>query len=147
MIFVPMTIATLAGLPGREMAEGSAIYNLMRQLGGSAGIAYLSTFINHRIDGHYQVLAESVNLYNPVAISRLQGLSQFFMSKGFDASRSGQQALSVLQKTVLQQSAILSYQDAFVLMGFVFLLTMPLLLLFEKQSHLKGKGAPAAHLE
>ncbi|MEN6546697.1 MAG: DHA2 family efflux MFS transporter permease subunit [Armatimonadia bacterium] len=147
LIFVPMTIATLAGLPGREMAEGSALFNLMRQLGGSAGIAYLSTFINHRLDGHYQVLAENITLYNPAAVTRLQGLSQFFMSRGYDASTAGQQALSVVQKTVLQQSAIMSYQDAFVLMGFVFLATMPLLLLFEKRSPMKGQGKPAAHLE
>ncbi|MGE5530695.1 MAG: DHA2 family efflux MFS transporter permease subunit, partial [Bacteroidota bacterium] len=60
LIFVPMTIATLAGLPGREMGEASALYNLARQLGGSAGIAYLSTFINHRLDGHYAVLADNV---------------------------------------------------------------------------------------
>ena len=144
LIFVPMTIATLAGLPGREMAEGTALYNLMRQLGGSAGIAYLSTFINRRIDGHYQVLADHINVFNPTAVTWLQGLQQYFMSKGYAAPMAGQQALSVVQKTVLQQSAIMSYQDAFVLMGFVFLVTMPLLLLFEKKSPVGGKTPPTA---
>ncbi|MEI6503349.1 MAG: DHA2 family efflux MFS transporter permease subunit, partial [Armatimonadota bacterium] len=142
MLFVPLTLATLAGLPKRELAEGSALYNLSRQLGGSAGIAFLSTFINHRIDSHYAVLSEHVTAYNPAAILRLQQLQQFFMSRGFSAPVAGQQGLSLLQKTVLQQAAVMSYNDAFILMAFVFLTLMPLLLLFEKSSPVAGKGAP-----
>lgn len=133
MLFVPLTLATLAGLPPREMAEGSALYNLSRQLGGSAGIAYLSTFINHRLDSHYATLSDHITRYDPVARSWLQGAQQYLQSQGFAFSTAGQQALSLVQKTVLQQAAIMSYHDAFVLMGFVFLATMPLLLLFERR--------------
>lgn len=145
LIFVPLTLATLAGLPPRQLAEGSSLYNLSRQLGGSAGIAYLSTFINHRIDAHYAVLADHVNIYNPAATMRLGQLQHYFMGLGFPAPVANQQGLSLLQKMVLQQSAILSYSDAFLLMGFVFIALMPLLLLFEKKSPVKGKGAPPAH--
>jgi DHA2 family multidrug resistance protein len=147
MLFVPLTLATLAGLPPRELAEGSALYNLSRQLGGSAGIAFLSTFVNHRIDSHYAVLAENVTAFNPGAILRLQQLQQFFMGHGFSAPVANQQGLSLLQKTVLQQAAVMSYNDAFILMGFVFLALMPLLLLFEKRSPVKRQGAPAPPME
>lgn len=145
MIFVPMTLATLAGLPPQELAEGSSLYNLARQLGGSAGIAYLSTFVNHRIDSHYAVLAEHVNRYDPVATLRLGQLQHYFMSQGFPASLANQQGLSLLRRSVVLQASVQSYGDAFLLMGLVFVALMPLLLLFEKKSPVKGKGAPPAH--
>ena len=145
MLFVPLTLATLAGLPSIEMAEGTSIYNLSRQLGGSAGIAFLSTFINHRMDGHYATLAERVNVYNPMAYLRLQQYQQFFMSKGSAAGTAWHQGLSIMQKTVLGQAALMSYTDAFILMGIVFAATLPLLLLFEKRSHIRhGPPPPAA---
>lgn len=145
MLFVPLTLATLAGLPKQELAEGSALYNLSRQLGGSAGIAFLSTFVNHRLDAHYAVLSEHITAYSPGVILRLQQLQQFFMGQGYAAGTAKLQGLSLMQKTVLQQASVMSYNDAFVLMGFVFLLLMPLLLLFEKQSPVKGKSGPPGH--
>lgn len=145
LVFVPLTLATLAGLPARELAEGSSLYNLSRQLGGSAGIAFLSTFINHRLDAHYAVLSDRVNAYNPAAMMRLQQLAHYFQSQGFSPPVSRQQGLLLLQKIVLQQGAVMSYQDAFLVMGAVFLALMPLLLLFEKSSPVKGKGSPPAH--
>ena len=74
-----------------------------------------------------------------------RGGHRFF--QGFAPDIAGQQALSMAQKTVLQQAAIMSYQDAFVLMGVVFLITMPLLLLFEKRSPTAGKSSQHVAME
>ena len=89
------------------------------------------------------MLADHVNAYDPASVLRLHSLQQYFVTKGYSTGVAGQQALSVVQRTVLAQASIMSYQDAFVLMGLVFLAAMPLLLLFEKRSPLQGRR-PAA---
>jgi len=142
LLFVPLTLATLAGLPDREMSDGTALYNLSRQLGGSAGIAYLSTFLNHHMDVHFAVLSERVNLYNPAALTWLQALQRGFIAKGMAPSVARLQGLEMVRRMVLGQAAIQSYADAFVLMGIIFAATLPLLLLFEKHSPTHASHGP-----
>jgi DHA2 family multidrug resistance protein len=142
LVYVPLTLATLAGLPPREIAEGTSLYNLARQLGGSASIAYLATFVNHHLDSHYAMLSTHVTAYAPGASVRLQELQNYFIGRGFPAPVAAQQGLSVLRGIVLQQASVMSYQDAFVFMAVVMLALMPLLLLFEKSSPVNGKDLP-----
>jgi len=131
-VWVPLTLATLIGLRGREIAQGTALFNLARQLGGSAGIAFLSTFVGRRIDFHYAVLSERVNLYNPALQHGFGALAAMLGAKGAPPPVAAQQAYALLAQTVQGHAAVLSYEDCFMLMGFVFLFSMPLLLLFEK---------------
>jgi DHA2 family multidrug resistance protein len=80
-LFVPLSLATLIGLKGREIAEGTGIFNLARQLGGSAGIAILSTFLDHRTTFHRNMLLERISVYNPLALQRLQALHDLDMAE------------------------------------------------------------------
>jgi MFS transporter, DHA2 family, multidrug resistance protein len=136
--WLPLTLATLIRLQGPEIAQGTALFNLSRQLGGSAGIAYLSTFLGRRIDFHFATLSERVNVYNPAVQHLLPGLKGFLAGQGAPPGVASQQGWALLHQLVVGQAAIMSYEDVFVLMGYVLLATMPLLLLFEK-----GKAVPA----
>jgi len=131
-LFVPLTLATLISLSPRNMADGTGLFNLFRQLGGSAGIAFLSTFVARRADMHRATLVEYINAYNPVALQRLHDIQAGLMAKGFAAPVAKQQALMIVDRMVQAQAMVMSFSDAFLVIGVVFLFTLPLLLFFKK---------------
>jgi len=132
LLFVPLTLATLVGLPGQEIADGTGLFNLARQLGGSIGIAVLTTFVDHRTNFHRSILLEHISIYNPIALQRLQALQHFFQSKGASLMAARAQALYVIDGTVRGQAALISFSDAFILVSAIFLIAMPLLLFLRK---------------
>jgi len=132
-LWAPLTLATLVGLQGHEMAEGTALFNLSRQLGGSAGIAFLSTLLEARITYHYDRLAEHVSLYSQTTITRFLQLLQFFMSKGASEQVAEYQSIGVLSKITQGQAAILAYDDIFLIMAVLFACTIVLLFFLDKR--------------
>jgi MFS transporter, DHA2 family, multidrug resistance protein len=132
LLWVPLTFATLTSLQGKDLAAGTGLFNLARQLGGSAGIAFLSTFLDHRTALHRANLVESVNVYSGAAMERLTALQNGFIAKGAAPDVAHRQALGVLDGIVQGQAAILSFEDAFLVIGVVFFCALPLLLLFKK---------------
>ncbi len=144
-LFVPLSLATLIGLQGKEIGEGTGLFNLARQLGGSAGIAILSTFIDHRQIFHRLMLMDHISLYNPQALQRLAQYQQFFMGKGFSQPVARQQALSTISGTVQGQAALMAFSDAFLFIVAIFVLAMPLLLLLRHRLlHAHAAQAPPA---
>jgi len=143
-LFVPLTLAALTELRGHAIAEGTGLFNLARQLGGSAGIAYLTTFLAHREAFHRAQLVEHINIFNPTALQRLAGLQHFFMNKGFSLPTARAQALTTVDRIIQGQSAILSFEDAFLFIGFCFVVAMPLLLLFKRG--VPGAGKPSVNV-
>lgn len=143
LLFVPLSLATLVGLKGQEIAEGTGLYSLARQLGGSIGIALLSTFIDHRTFCHRADLVTRISVYNPLALERLTALQHFFQAKGASLLAARQQALTLIDKTIQGQAAVLAFNDAIALIGILFIISMPLLLLFERSNPgLHGKEKP-----
>ena len=131
-LFVPLTLATLVGLKGREIGDGTGLFNLFRQLGGSIGIAILSTFVDHRQTFHRVMLNERLSVYNPTALARLQTITRFFQSKGAPYTTARGQTLTIMGLTIQGQAAVMAFCDAFILIAFIFLAAMPLLLLMRK---------------
>jgi DHA2 family multidrug resistance protein len=144
-LWVPLTLATLSGLKPREMAEGTGLFNLSRQIGGSAGIAFLTTFLDHRTAFHRNVLSEHVNVYSGATMERLHALVAGMTANGAPLEVARQQALAIINGILYAQSAIMSFEDAFLVIGTVFLLAMPLLLLFKKTRPGEGPSGMAAH--
>ncbi|MEA2553416.1 MAG: transporter, family, multidrug resistance protein [Fimbriimonadaceae bacterium] len=137
MMFLPLSLATLSPVPRKDIPAASGFYNLTRQLGGSIGIAVLTTLLAQRQSFHHAILSERVSIYNPLALERLQALSAGFISKGFDPVVAQQQALKVVNGTISIQSAVMSFNDIFRVVAFAFLASLPLLFLM-------GRGnAPA----
>lgn len=136
LMFLPLSLATLGGLPKPDISAGSGFYNLTRQLGGSIGIAVLTTLLTQREAFHKDNLVSSISVYNPETQQRLSQLTGYFQSQGADIATAQQQAYAALQQIVNQQAAVLSYADIFRFVGVVFLCSLPLLLFLGK-----GKGA------
>jgi len=132
---VPMSISSLSHLKGRALGDGTALFNLLRQLGGSVGIAYLSTRVTHESFVHRSELVEHVTAYSPAAVERFSTLTQAFMAKGAPVEIARSQAASVIDRTITGQAQVMSYSSAFVFVGIMFLFTLPLLTLFHNGIH------------
>ncbi len=129
LLFVPLTTLAMADLKGAEIGQGSGLNNMMRQLGGSFGIAALTTIIHIRQGFHRSVLIEHVNPYNPAFNDRLHMLTQGFMAKGKSILDATHMAYAAIEGTVIRQTMLLSYDDAYWISGLVMLFSIPLLYL------------------
>jgi len=140
---VPLSTLAVSSLEPKDMPQGTALNNMMRQLGGSFGIATVNTYLAHRYAVHRTDLVTNITDGNPRVIERLSAYTSYFMGKGsgsFDAHR---RALGLLDAGVVRQTNLLSYNDAYLLLGIFFILTLPLLLITSRK---KGKKQPAVAL-
>ena len=143
LMFLPLSLATLGPLPKQDVSAGSGFYNLTRQLGGSVGIALLTTLLTQREAFHRAMLLDHVTPYDFVTNQRLDALTAAMQNQGSDTVTAHQQALALISQIVSQQAAVLSFADIFRVVGVAFLCSLPLLLFLGKGG--KGAKAPAAH--
>ena len=139
-MFLPLSLATLGPVPRKDVASASGFYNLTRQLGGSFGIAIMTSVLARRQAVHESILAEKVSLFSQAAQERLQMLTAGFESHASDVYTSQEQALTALKGIIQAQAGVLSYADIFRYVGFAFIFTLPLLILLGKS----GNKAAAA---
>jgi len=126
---VPLTTLAIAELKGPEIGQGTGLNNMMRQLGGSFGIAALTTLIHIRQAGHRSALLSNINPYNNAFVQRMHFLEQAFMAKGKTALDATQMAYRAIEGTVIKQTLLLTYNDAYLISGLVMLFSIPLLYL------------------
>ncbi len=143
LMFLPLSLASLGSLPKEDISAGSGFYNLSRQLGGSIGIAILTTLLSQRESFHRAILLAKLTPYDLQTSQRLNVLTELFQNRGADATTAHQQAISALSQLVNTQAAILSYADVFRFVGIVFLCSLPLLIFLDKGK--VGAKAPPAH--
>ncbi|HKK46982.1 MAG TPA: DHA2 family efflux MFS transporter permease subunit [Balneolaceae bacterium] len=139
-LFVPLTTIALSGLKGKDIAQGAGLTNMIRQLGGSFGVALIATFIDRRNAYHRSVLVEHISQYNAVARQHIQQFTDFFTASGSASMEAQAKAYKVMDLTVMKQMYLMSYTDAFYIVGIFFLLCIPLLFLTK---HNKGGGSAA----
>lgn len=129
MLFIPITTLALSTLKGKEIGEGAAFTGMMRQLGGSFGVALITTFMARRNVVHQSDLSAHLNIYDPDVQSRLAALKQSFLAKGIPANIAQQDAYKILNYSVVKQAAVLSYMDVFLYISIMFLICIPFVLM------------------
>jgi MFS transporter, DHA2 family, multidrug resistance protein len=144
LIFVPLTNLALADLPMSKIPNGTGLFNLMRQLGGSVGIALSATLVQRFTSIHRADLIANVTPYSEVARERLAAITNGLIASGTPAPLAQTKALAVLDGLVTRQALMLSFEQLFLLFGSVFVLSLPLLLLMHKSKGMPGGGG-AAH--
>ena len=140
LIFVPLTNLAMAELPMSKIAQGTGLFNLMRQLGGSVGIAISATLLQRFTTMNRAVLAPDVSIYNPVFRQRLGGLTAKLISSGTSPAVAQSQALAVINGQVTAQSMMLSFEHMFLLFGGTMVCLLPLLFFMNQKSKLQGGG-------
>jgi DHA2 family multidrug resistance protein len=126
-LFVPLTALALGGLQPKDIAQGTGLNNMMRQLGGSFGIAIITTMVHVRQGYHRSNLVSHLDSTNPQLMERLNGIIANFTNKGFSLEQAQQMAYKAIDLTVLKQTYLLSYLDAFWATGFFLILSIPVI--------------------
>lgn len=144
MLFVPITTLAVQDLKGPEIGQGTGLNTMMRQLGGSFGVALITTFVDRRLAYHRDILASSINPYNNNLLDRLKGMAHAFMGQGYSALQSQHMAYGAINGSVMRQSLLLSYNDVFWIVGIFFVILIPLLLLQKFKPQVAG-GPMGAH--
>ncbi|MEP6611881.1 MAG: MFS transporter, partial [Mucilaginibacter sp.] len=129
LLFVPLTTLAIADLKGPELGQGTGLNNMMRQLGGSFGIAVLTTIIHIRSGFHRSVLIEHANPYNPEFTQQLNMHIQNFIAHGKSVLDATQMAYAAIEGRIIKQTMLLTYDDAYWISGLVMLFSIPLLYL------------------
>jgi len=110
---VPITGLAVATLAPKDAGSGSAIFNIFRNVGGSFGIAILSTLVTRREQFHDFRIGEAITVYAHATQARVAALQQSFSSKGFDAATASKQAYGVIKSLVRRDAFIMAFNDAF----------------------------------
>ena len=139
MLFVPLTTATMDPIPKEEMGNATSMFNLMRNLGGSFGIAAATTYLFRRQQLHTNQLGAHVDPFSPAARAMTRGLQGAMMAHGSDPFLAARQAYVGTWGFVERQASMLSFVDTFMAMGVVFLLVLPLLFVM-KRPQSRGRG-------
>ena len=139
-IFVPLTTMAMGTLSNEQMGNASGVFNLMRNTGGSLGIAAMTTMLSRGSQIHQAALIGNINPYNPAVQQRIHQLTGVLPGSGVAEN---QQAYGVLYGLVARQSMLLSYIDNFRTLAFLSVLCVPAVFLFKRVR--AKKGAVAMH--
>jgi|HubBroStandDraft_1064217.scaffolds.fasta_scaffold05040_7 DHA2 family multidrug resistance protein len=118
LVMTPLSAIAVAGIEAQNTASASALFNMMRNLGGAIAIAALQTFVTKREQFHSNVLTSSVSLFGEATRTRLAELSQYFMAHGLaDPGTAGHEAMVAIGRAVRIQASVMAYGDTFLLLG------------------------------
>lgn len=146
MLFIPITTLSLSTLKGQEIGKGAAFTGMMRQLGGSFGIAIITTFMAHQTYVYKEHLSSKMDVNSAVIQQRVHGLQQTFIAKGMSPNVAQQSAYKILDYSTTKQAGVLSYMDVFLYLGIIFLICVPFIMLVKDKSvKKKVEIAEAAH--
>ncbi len=145
LIFVPLTNATVAGLPVTSIGQGTGLFNLMRQLGGSLGIAIMATLLSRFSSTEKAVLTEHVGSYDALTAERVAVLTRGMIARGADALLAKQQALAALDHQISAQASVLAFSRLYLISGVLLVAALPLLLIWRTGRSTGRAAADLAH--
>ena len=132
-IALPLTTATMDSIPREAMGNATSLYNFMRNVGGSFGIALATTLLSRSQQTYFGRLSEHVNPYDPAAASMVEQLRRGFMASGSDAATALSQAYAAIGGMVQRQAAMLSFIHVFQVLAIIFVGVLPLLFVMRRR--------------
>ena len=130
--FIPLTTLTMSGIRKEEMGNATAIYNLVRNLGGSFGVAFVTTVLARRAQYHQAQLVGNLTPYDFAYNLSLHQGAQALQQKGFEGTQAQQGSLANIYHELLRQASMLSFNDAFHLTCIIMLCVLPLVYLMRQ---------------
>ncbi|HEY8689024.1 MAG TPA: DHA2 family efflux MFS transporter permease subunit [Chitinophagaceae bacterium] len=145
MLFIPITTLALSTLKGQQIGQGAAFTGMMRQLGGSFGIAAITTFMSRQNIVHRSAIVSHLDVNNLNVQQKMQALQHGFMAKGIPSNIALKDSYQTLEYMVMKQASVLSYMDVFLYLGLMFLICVPFVLLVKGNKKKKLDLAEAMH--
>jgi DHA2 family multidrug resistance protein len=131
-LFIPLTTLTLSGIRKEEMGNATAIFNLLRNLGASFGVAIVTTILVRRAQFHQVHLVEHLNPFDRNFQLAVPQISQILQDKGFISFPPNQGSLTVIYSQLIKQATMMSFNDVFYILSVMLALIIPLILLIKK---------------
>ncbi len=132
MIFVALSTVALSTIEKPRMQAATGLYNVVRLIFGSVGIAVFATQLEKGGQGYRAVLVEHITAYRDTAVESLAALSRLMLSRGSDLATAREQALGLLSGEVTRQAVMLSYNRVFFLVACLFVVSAPLIVLLRR---------------
>jgi DHA2 family multidrug resistance protein len=119
-IYVPMSTLTLATIRRDKLVNATACYSMMRNVGGSIGIAVVTTLLAQRSQIHQSTLVTHITSFDEETRARLAHYASYFMSQGSDVFTAQRRAVALLYRDTVTQAQLLAYVDDFWLLAMMF---------------------------
>jgi DHA2 family multidrug resistance protein len=142
LLFVPLTTITMDPIPKDRMGNATSIFNLMRNIGGSVGIASVTTLLARRNQTYINSLGAHVTPYDAGSRMMLDRIKQGLIDQGSDPVTAAKQAEAALFAMVRRQATMLSFNEVFWVLALVFLAVIPFVFIMRRP---KGRGGMPAH--
>jgi len=136
---------SLQGLRGKDGAQAAGLMGMLRQLGGSFGVAIVGTYVERNLAYNRAALLPNISLYDLETQQRLQAFTQNFLSKGFSFLQAQQQAYAALEGSLIKQASLITYAQTFTMLGLFFLGCLPLILFIKRVQNAGKIDLNAAH--
>jgi DHA2 family multidrug resistance protein len=141
-LFVPLTAAAFVGLKPQQMGQATGLFNLMRNEGGSVGIALSTTVLARQTQAHHADLVARLTPGNLALQENLTALGHGLVERaGVDPVTSHQMAWRVLDFQVQRQAATMAYDDVFFMLTLAFVFFLPFILFLGGKTRAGGAGA------
>jgi DHA2 family multidrug resistance protein len=142
LVFTPLSAIATAGIEPGNAGSASALFNMMRNLGGAVGIASLQTFLSKREQFHSNILTNSVSVFEEATRDRVARMTAYFMSHGVsDQALATHKAVVAIALKLRKQANIMAFSDTFFLLGVALVIALLASLLLKKSSQISGGGA------
>ena len=135
LLFVPLMALSMASIEKERMGNATSIFNLMRNIGGSFGIALMTTFLERRTQIHQSHLVANITAGDLATRRMLAGIRAWFLTHGLDAVTAQRKAFAALYALVQRHASMLAFVEAFWVMSIMFLAMIPFLLLLRYTRH------------
>jgi DHA2 family multidrug resistance protein len=142
-LFVPLTTISMDPIPRERMGNATSLFNLMRNLGGSIGIATTGSLLARKQQEYFNVFGSHVDPYSAAAQNAIESARLGFIAQGADAATAMQRAYASVAGMVQQQAAMVSFVHLFRMLGIIFLLLVPLVMLMQRPR--TGRPVAAGH--
>jgi DHA2 family multidrug resistance protein len=143
LIFVPLTTVSMSLISREEMGNATSLFNLMRNLGGSVGIAVIATMLSRNTQSQYNILGTHVSAFDARTRMLLEQMRGAFISGGMDFSTAGRAAYAALSGMVSQQAVMVAFVQLFRILALVFAVVIPLVFIMRKPK--PGRPVAAGH--
>jgi DHA2 family multidrug resistance protein len=137
-LFVPISTVAFARIAKERINYATGLFNLARNLGGSMGIAMVTTMLARRAQFHQNVLVSHMTTLDPAYQDTLRRTAAAIQTAGASPPDAAAQAQGVVYGTLLKQSNMLAFSDVFWLMGMLFLAIIPLMIMLRKVGPVRG---------
>jgi DHA2 family multidrug resistance protein len=144
-IFLPITTMSLAGLQGKDAGQAAGLTGMIRQLGGSFGVAIVGTYLERSLQNTRVNELSHISLYNTETVQRLQAFTQNFVARGFPLNQATQQAYAAMEGVLMKQVSLITYSQVFTSLGLFFIVCLPLVLLVKRPKPGETIDLNAAH--